>query len=111
MEAALAQVDMVSACKGLSTKDTLCLRLLAEETMAMVRAIAGNENGELWMEDEDQLRQYSEQHEAKTAWDELEKSVVGSSGGRREGLHPRPHCENDHREKVELTHGDKDRLA
>ena len=55
METALEQVDKVSAYKELSPRDTLCLRLLAEETMAMMRAITGNVNGEFWMEDEDQV--------------------------------------------------------
>lgn len=156
MEAALAQVDKVAVYKELSPENTMVLRLLAEETMAMMRAIAGNVNGEFWMEDEgqtftlhlrvrslvdekkreqllsasssgkneatrgfmgkiraffeptssepmflvgfgggapqmfgsyvwsmedykDQLRQYREENraEAKEAWDELEKSVVG----------------------------------
>ena len=116
MEAALEQVDKVAAYKGLSPRNTMHLRLLAEETMAMVRAIAGNVNGEFWMEDEDQmftlhlrvsslmdekkreqlisastsgkneatrgfmgkLRSFLQnQPNAKEAWDELEKSVVG----------------------------------
>lgn len=55
MDAALSQVDKVSAYKGLSPRNTLCLRLLAEETMAMMRAITGNVNGEFWMEDENQV--------------------------------------------------------
>ena len=41
MDAALAQVDKVAAYKELSPKNALYLRLLAEETMALVRAIAG----------------------------------------------------------------------
>ena len=53
MEAALAQVDKVSAYKGLSSKDAITLRLLAEETLAMMRAIAGDVNGEFWIEDTD----------------------------------------------------------
>ena len=55
MDSALAQVDKVAAYKGLSQKNAMYLRLLAEETMAMMRAITGNVNGEFWMEDEDQL--------------------------------------------------------
>ena len=46
MDAALEQVEKAAAYKGLSEKNAMCLRLLAEETMAMVRAIAGNVNGE-----------------------------------------------------------------
>ncbi len=53
MEAALLQVDKVSAYKDLSVKDSMSLRLLTEEMMAMMRAITGNVNGEFWMEDRD----------------------------------------------------------
>lgn len=52
MEAALAQVDKIAAYKELSPRDAMCLRLLAEETMAMVRAIAGNVSGEFWIDEE-----------------------------------------------------------
>ena len=53
MEAALAEVDKVGAYKDLTSRETLTLRLLTEETMAMMRAIAGNLNGEFWIEDQD----------------------------------------------------------
>ena len=39
--------------KGLSPKDTITLRLLTEEVLALMRAIAGNVNGEFWLEDQD----------------------------------------------------------
>ena len=55
MEAALGQVDKVSAYKELSTKNALTLRLLTEETMAMMRAITGNVNGEFWIEDQNDV--------------------------------------------------------
>ena len=47
MEAALAQIDKISAYKNLSSKNSMTLRLLTEETLAMMRAIAGNVNGVL----------------------------------------------------------------
>ena len=53
MEAALAQIDKISAYKDLSPKNAMTLRLLTEEVLAMMRAIAGNVNGEFWLEDED----------------------------------------------------------
>lgn len=55
MEAALEQADKVSAYKELSAKNALYLRLLTEETLAMMRAIAGNADGEFWVEDQDGL--------------------------------------------------------
>ena len=51
MEAALNQIDKITAYKELSKKDALSLRLLTEEMMAMMRAITGNVNGEFWIED------------------------------------------------------------
>ena len=53
MDAALEQIDKISAYKGLSPKDTVTLRLLTEEVLAMMRAIAGGVNGEFWLEDQD----------------------------------------------------------
>ncbi|MBR6165870.1 MAG: hypothetical protein IKQ45_08105 [Clostridia bacterium] len=53
MDAALAQIDKISTYKGLSPKDTITLRLLTEEVLAMMRAIAGDVNGEFWLEDQD----------------------------------------------------------
>ena len=53
MGSALAQIDKLSAFKGLSPKSAMQLRLLAEETMCLMRAITGGANGEFWVEDED----------------------------------------------------------
>ena len=53
MEAALEEIDKISAYKNLSPKNALSLRLLTEEMMAMMRAITGNVNGEFWVEDRD----------------------------------------------------------
>ena len=51
MGEALEQVSKVAAYKGLSHKDTLQLRLLTEEMMGMMRSIAGDLDGEFWIED------------------------------------------------------------
>ena len=53
MDAALAQIDKISAYKGLSPKKAITLRLLTEEVLAMMRAITGDVNGEFWLEDQD----------------------------------------------------------
>ena len=49
---ALQQADAVAAYKSLSPKDSLHLRLLAEEMMGMMRALAGNQEADFWIEDE-----------------------------------------------------------
>lgn len=46
----LEQAEKVSEFLKLSSKDTLHLRLLAEEMMSMVRAIAGKVVGDFWIE-------------------------------------------------------------
>ena len=53
METALNQAEKVAAYKGLSAKDTLHLRLLAEEMMGMMRSLTGETEGEFWIEDQD----------------------------------------------------------
>ena len=84
MDSALAQVDKVAAYKGLSLKNALYLRLLTEETMAMMRAITGNVNGEFWMEDEDQL--YTLHLKVSTLMDEnrREQLLAASTSGKNE---------------------------
>ena len=84
MDSALAQVDKVAAYKGLSQKNAMYLRLLAEETMAMMRAITGSVNGELWMEDEDQL--YTLHLKVSTLMDEnrREQLLAASTSGKNE---------------------------
>ena len=46
----LEQAEKVSEYLKLSSKNTLHLRLLAEEMMSMVRAITGNMVGDFWIE-------------------------------------------------------------
>ena len=84
MDAALAQVDKVAAYTGLSHKNTMYLRLLAEETLAMMRAIAGNVNGEFWIEDEDQT--YTLHLRVKTLVDDQKRDQLlsASTSGKNE---------------------------
>lgn len=46
MEIALSQVDKVAAYKGLTGKNALHLRLLAEEMLGMMRSITGETKGD-----------------------------------------------------------------
>ena len=57
MEIALGQVDKVAAYKGLTGKNALHLRLLAEEMLGMMRSITGETKGEFWIEDEENVYQ------------------------------------------------------
>lgn len=51
LASALGLADKVAAYKGLSAKDALHLRLLAEETVSLVRSVTGSPEGEFWIED------------------------------------------------------------
>ncbi len=84
MDAVLAQVDKVCAYKQLSAKNSMHLRLLAEETMAMMRAIAGSVNGEFWVEDQGGV--YEMHLLVKTLIDETIRSqlLAASSSGKNE---------------------------
>lgn len=50
---ALQQAEAVAAFKSLAEKDGLHLRLLAEEMMGMLRALAGEKEADFWIEDEE----------------------------------------------------------
>ena len=52
MNAALDLTEQTAKSMGLSSRDTLRLRLLAEEMMSMVRAITGSFTAEYWLEHE-----------------------------------------------------------
>ena len=84
MEAALAQIDKISAYKDLSPKDAVTLRLLTEEILAMMRAIAGNVNGEFWVEDQDGV--YELHLLVRTLVDDKirEQLLAASSSGKNE---------------------------
>ncbi len=55
MEAVLDQVDALAAYRSLSPKNAMHLHLLAEETLAMMRAITGDISGEFWIEAQDDV--------------------------------------------------------
>ena len=52
MNAALDLTEKTAKSMGLSSRDTMRLRLLAEEMMSMVRAITGSFTAEYWLEHE-----------------------------------------------------------
>ena len=84
LKAVLKQVDAVAAYKALSPKQALQLRLLAEETMAMVRAITGNVNGEFWIEDHDGVYELHLKADTLTTEAEREQLISASTTGKNE---------------------------
>ncbi len=84
MDAALAQTEKVAVYKGLSHKNALHLRLLAEEMMSMMGSIAGEVEGKFWIEDEDDTYQLHLQ--VKTDMDATQRKqlVSAASSGQNE---------------------------
>lgn len=84
MQAALAEIDKISVYKDLSPKDAVPLKLLTEETLAMMRAITGSVNGEFWIEEQDGV--YGLHLLVRTLIDEKtrEQLLSASTSGRNE---------------------------
>ena len=81
---ALSQTERVAVFQELSHKSALHLRLLAEEMMNMMRAIAGDVEGEFWIENRKDL--YELHLNVETAMDfyKREKLLSASSSGKNE---------------------------
>ena len=80
----LEQVEKVAAYKSLSPKDALCLRLLTEEMMGMMRSITGEKKGEFWIEDSDGEYRL---HLRVNTWmnpDKREQLLAASTSGKNE---------------------------
>ena len=84
METALNQVDKVAAYKGLSPKDALHLRLLAEEMMAMMRSITGETQGKFWIEDDDGTYELHLQAATRMTSTKREKLLSTATSGKNE---------------------------
>ena len=84
IEKVLEQADKVIAYKHMSGRNALHLRLLTEEMVGMMRSIAGEMEGEFWIEDEDD--EYSLHLKAVTRMnsDKREKLLAASSSGKNE---------------------------
>ena len=84
VEAALKQVEKVAAYKGLSPKNTLHLRLLAEEMMQMMRSITGEPEGEFWIEDNDGEYELHLRVATRLNIEKREQLLSASSSGKNE---------------------------
>ena len=84
IETALNQAQLVAEYKKLSPKNALHLRLLAEETLCMMRSITGETEGEFWIEDEDGV--YQLHLRVRTPMDSVkrEQLLAVSSSGKNE---------------------------
>ena len=84
MEEVLAQVDAVAAYKELSGKNAMYLRLLAEETMALMRAITGDVKGAFWIEDRDGAFEMHLKVETMTDEKKRDQLLAASTSGKNE---------------------------
>ena len=84
MEAALDQVEKVSAYKGLTSKNARHLRLLAEEMMAMMRSITGETQGKFWIEDDGGVYELHLLAATRMTSTKREKLLSASSSGKNE---------------------------
>lgn len=84
MEKVLKEVDALAACKSLSPKDAMHLRLLAEETLAMMRAITGRVNGEFWIEERSDVYELHLKVETLTDAQMREQLLSASTTGKNE---------------------------
>ena len=84
MDAALAQTEKVAEYKGLSHKNMLHLRLLAEEMMSMMGSIAGNVEGEFWIEDDDNVYQLHLKVKTDMDAEQRKQLISASSSGKNE---------------------------
>ena len=84
METALRQVDKVSAYKGLTGKNALHLRLLAEEMMTMMRSITGETQGKFWIEDQDGVYELHLQAATRMTSSKREQLLSAATSGKNE---------------------------
>ena len=77
----LAQAERVAAYQNLPPKSALHLRLLAEEMMGMVRAIAGNLHGEFWIENDGPQYELHLLAETDMDFEKREKLIATSTKG------------------------------
>jgi hypothetical protein len=84
METALEQVDKVTAYKGLTGKNALHLRLLAEEMMSLMRSVTGAGEGLFWIEDDKNEYRLHLQVNTRLTGEEREKLLEVSSSGKNE---------------------------
>ena len=82
MALALQQAEAVAAFKSLPSKDGLHLRLLAEEMMGMLRALAGDQEADFWIEDEDEVFRLHLKAQVQMNSDLREKLLSASTSGK-----------------------------
>lgn len=84
IDEALVQVEKVAAYKGLSHKNSLHLRLLAEEMLCLMRAITYQTEGLFWINDEDDVYELHLKVATNVDFEQREKLLEVASSGKNE---------------------------
>ena len=84
MESALLQADKVAAYKGLSARNALHLRLLAEEALGLMRSITGETDGLFWIEDRNDEYELHLQVQTALSEDKRARLLSVSNSGKNE---------------------------
>ncbi len=84
LAAALEQADKAAACRQLSPRGALQLRLLTEEMMGLMRAITGVEEGQFWLEDENGQYQLHLLVQAHLGGERRERLLAAATSGKNE---------------------------
>ena len=84
LEIALSQADKAAQYKALSPKSSLCLKLLTEETISLMRALAGTAKGEFWIEDRDGMYEIHLRVDTQIDEEKRMKLLSASSSGKNE---------------------------
>lgn len=84
MESALLQADKVAAYKGLSARNALHLRLLAEEALGLMRSITGETDGLFWIEDREDEYELHLQVQTALSEDKRARLLSVSNSGKNE---------------------------
>ena len=80
-EAALAQAEKVAQFRGLSEKETLRLRICAEEMLGLARSVTGEMEADFWLENEG--RRFDLHMSTKTVMDKEKRYHLLSSASSR----------------------------
>ena len=81
-EAALKEAERFAVYQELNRKETLRLRLLAEEMLGMIEAIVGDFNAQFWLEGENGDTKICLEAEAWVDYDKKERLIGVSSSGK-----------------------------
>ncbi|MCR5486220.1 MAG: hypothetical protein K6F35_01685 [Lachnospiraceae bacterium] len=82
LDKALEEIEKFAAYQNLSRKDTIHLRLLAEETIGMIRQLTGDFHAFLWAEGDSSICRINLEAKAETNIEQREELLAASTTGK-----------------------------